>query len=214
MLAILTVMLVRGRCTAFSAAAMAPGTAAAAAGQPAGGGRLAAAAGRERGGHRAAAPPPAAGAGPDRASSASSCRSTFLYFSAPDLALTQISVEVVTTILMLLALNFLPQKTPARAVARCGTARRRDRGRRRARRSAASLYAVLDPRLRRPSPTTTSRSRKPGGGGTNVVNVILVDFRGYDTFGEIIVLGIAALAIFAAARQRAARRLRRGGWRA
>jgi multicomponent K+:H+ antiporter subunit A len=38
---------------------------------------------------------------------------------------------------------------------------------------------------------------KPGGGGTNVVNVILVDFRGFDTFGEIIVLGIAAIAIFA-----------------
>ena len=38
---------------------------------------------------------------------------------------------------------------------------------------------------------------KTGGGGTNVVNVILVDFRGYDTFGEIIVLGIAALVIFA-----------------
>ncbi|MEX0760597.1 MAG: hydrogen gas-evolving membrane-bound hydrogenase subunit E, partial [Tistlia sp.] len=36
-----------------------------------------------------------------------------------------------------------------------------------------------------------------GGGGTNVVNVILVDFRGFDTFGEIIVLGIASLAIFA-----------------
>jgi multicomponent K+:H+ antiporter subunit A len=33
---------------------------------------------------------------------------------------------------------------------------------------------------------------KPGGGGNNVVNVILVDFRGFDTFGEIIVLGIAA----------------------
>ena len=38
---------------------------------------------------------------------------------------------------------------------------------------------------------------KPGGGGTNVVNVILVDFRGFDTLGEIIVLGIAGLAIFA-----------------
>ncbi|MEO1119894.1 MAG: hydrogen gas-evolving membrane-bound hydrogenase subunit E, partial [Pseudomonadota bacterium] len=38
---------------------------------------------------------------------------------------------------------------------------------------------------------------KPGGGGTNVVNVILVDFRGFDTFGEIIVLGIAAIVIFA-----------------
>ena len=54
---------------------------------------------------------------------------------------------------------------------------------------------------------------KPGGGGTNVVNVILVDFRGFDTFGEIIVLGIAALAIFAlldtALRGAAARRLAR-----
>ena len=35
------------------------------------------------------------------------------------------------------------------------------------------------------------------GGGTNVVNVILVDFRGYDTFGEITVLGIAATLIYA-----------------
>ena len=34
----------------------------------------------------------------------------------------------------------------------------------------------------------------PGGGGTNVVNVILVDFRGFDTLGEITVLAIAALA--------------------
>jgi multicomponent K+:H+ antiporter subunit A len=37
----------------------------------------------------------------------------------------------------------------------------------------------------------------PGGGGSNVVNVILVDFRGFDTFGEITVLAIAALGIFA-----------------
>ena len=37
----------------------------------------------------------------------------------------------------------------------------------------------------------------PGGGGSNVVNVILVDFRGFDTFGEITVLALAALGIFA-----------------
>ena len=37
---------------------------------------------------------------------------TFVYFSAPDLALTQLSVEMVTTVLMLLALNYLPQQTP------------------------------------------------------------------------------------------------------
>ncbi|PTB82466.1 monovalent cation/H+ antiporter subunit A, partial [Pseudidiomarina aestuarii] len=36
---------------------------------------------------------------------------------------------------------------------------------------------------------------KPGGGGTNVVNVILVDFRGFDTLGEITVLAIAAAGI-------------------
>ena len=51
-----------------------------------------------------------------------------------------------------------------------------------------------------------------GGGGTNVVNVILVDFRGYDTYGEIIVLGIAGLVIYALMRALldgpAARRLR------
>ena len=35
------------------------------------------------------------------------------------------------------------------------------------------------------------------GGGSNTVNVILVDFRGFDTFGEISVLAIAALGIFA-----------------
>jgi multicomponent K+:H+ antiporter subunit A len=37
----------------------------------------------------------------------------------------------------------------------------------------------------------------PGGGGTNVVNVILVDFRGFDTYGEITVLAVAALGIVA-----------------
>ena len=37
----------------------------------------------------------------------------------------------------------------------------------------------------------------PGGGGANVVNVILVDFRGFDTFGEVTVLVIAALGITA-----------------
>lgn len=40
------------------------------------------------------------------------CVTSFVYLSAPDLALTQISVEVVTVILMLLALNVLPKTTP------------------------------------------------------------------------------------------------------
>jgi multicomponent K+:H+ antiporter subunit A len=60
----------------------------------------------------------------------------------------------------------------------------------------ALVYAVLT----RPFQTISDyhmANSVPGGGGHNVVNVILVDFRGYDTFGEISVLTIAALGIYA-----------------
>ncbi|MDP3548006.1 MAG: proton-conducting transporter membrane subunit, partial [Phreatobacter sp.] len=119
----------------------------------------------------------------------------FLQFSAPDLALTQISVDVVTTVLLLLALNLLPKATPqqeSRAVQlRDGIiAGVTGLG------VAVLAYGVMT----RNGPSISDyflAQSKPGGGGTNVVNVILVDFRGFDTFAEIIVLGIAALAIYA-----------------
>jgi len=41
------------------------------------------------------------------------------------------------------------------------------------------------------------RNSVSGGGGHNVVNVILVDFRGFDTLGEITVLALAGMAIYA-----------------
>jgi len=122
---------------------------------------------------------------------------TFNYLSAPDLALTQISVEVVTIILLLLALNFMPQDTP-----------RESTSARRLRDVAISvagglgvgglIYALMTRDFAMPSISEyhIANSYK-GGGGTNVVNVILVDFRGFDTFGEIIVLGIAAIIIYA-----------------
>lgn len=119
----------------------------------------------------------------------------FLQFSAPDLALTQISVDVVTTVLLLLALNLLPKTTPRQSslVLRwrdAGIATVAGLG------VAGLVYAVMTRGFETISAYHLEQS-KPGGGGTNVVNVILVDFRGFDTFGEIIVLGIAALAIFA-----------------
>lgn len=121
---------------------------------------------------------------------------TFVHFSAPDLALTQLSVEVVTTVLMLLALNYLPRKTAPEP-----STLRRWRDLAIAGAGGLGAGAVLLAVLTRDVPNTIAAwhlaESKPGGGGTNVVNVILVDFRGYDTFGEIIVLGIAALAIFA-----------------
>ena len=133
----------------------------------------------------------------------------FLQFSAPDLALTQISVEVVATILLLLALNLLPKLTPSEPSV---TKRLRDGAIAAAAGAgvAGLAYAMMTRDFTTISDYHLAQS-KPGGGGTNVVNVILVDFRGFDTFGEIIVLCIAALAIFAlldtALKGAAARRL-------
>ncbi|WP_200834096.1 monovalent cation/H+ antiporter subunit A [Nitrincola tapanii] len=118
----------------------------------------------------------------------------FAYFSAPDLALTQLSVEVVTVILLMLALFFLPQSTPKES---SPTRVARDLG------VAAIIGGIIGTinyaMITRPHSSIAEfflENSKPGGGGTNVVNVILVDFRGFDTFGEILVLGIAALGIF------------------
>ncbi len=119
----------------------------------------------------------------------------FVKFSAPDLALTQLSVEVVTVILLLLALYFLPASTPRES---SGARRWRDLslallaggG------AAALAWAVLT-RSNDSIADFFLDNSVPGGGGSNVVNVILVDFRGFDTFGEITVLAIAALGIFA-----------------
>ncbi|MGQ5524638.1 monovalent cation/H+ antiporter subunit A [Chitinimonas sp. PSY-7] len=120
---------------------------------------------------------------------------TFVYFSAPDLAMTQLSVEVVTTILMMLALNWLPKESKPeghtwrkwRDGVIAGTA---GLG------VAGIVYAVLTRPFDSIAPFYLQHAPALGG-GENAVNVIIVDFRGYDTLGEITVLGIAALIIFA-----------------
>ena len=119
----------------------------------------------------------------------------FLEFSAPDLSLTQISVDIVTTILLLLALNLVPQTSPQETstggrFARATVAAAVGLG------IAALAYAIMTRDFQTISDYYLAEA-KPGGGGTNVVNVILVDFRGFDTYGEIIVLGIAAITIYA-----------------
>ncbi len=119
----------------------------------------------------------------------------FIGLSAPDLALTQLSVEVVAIILMLLALYLLPQEAP-----REGTLVRHARDLGLALSAGSGVAALVYAVLTRPLETLSwfyLRESVPGGGGTNVVNVILVDFRGFDTFGEITVLAIASLVIYA-----------------
>lgn len=123
----------------------------------------------------------------------------YALLSAPDLALTQIAVEVVSTLLMLLALSLLPRRSPAesRPIARLRDGVLAVAG------GLGVGALALALMLRAPAfPTVAGyhwAQSKPGAGGTNAVNTIIVDFRGYDTYGEITVLGIAALVIFAMA---------------
>jgi multicomponent K+:H+ antiporter subunit A len=133
---------------------------------------------------------------------------TFIWFSAPDLALTQLAVEVMTTLLILVGLRWLPAREPSRGVYNQRT--RQAAFRRRARDLAIALaagagmavlaYAVMTRHL----PERTSfflEHALSGGGGRNVVNVMLVDFRAFDTFGEGVVLSLVALAVYALLRR-------------
>src|SRR5690625_4367109 len=130
---------------------------------------------------------------------------TFAWLSAPDLALTQLVVEAVTVVLILLGLRWLPPRLRAldKAASRSAIARtRRVRDFVIALASGAGIaslaYAILS---RQPisdglGPFFLEHSL-PSAFGANVVNVILVDFRGFDTLGEITVLGLVALSVFA-----------------
>ena len=120
---------------------------------------------------------------------------TFVGLSAPDLALTQLSVEVVSAVLLLMGLALLPPHSPHESGA--------------ARRAVHALIAVtVGAAVATVAWLLLTRGHEsiswyfleqsiPKGGGSNVVNVILVDFRGYVTFGDITVLGIEASGVLA-----------------
>ncbi|MCJ0762987.1 monovalent cation/H+ antiporter subunit A [Variovorax terrae] len=131
---------------------------------------------------------------------------TFVWFSAPDLALTQLAVEVVTSVLFLLGLRWMPKRLEAEAPRTDARARvRRVRDLLVALGAGAGLAALAHAMLTRPAPQSISPfflSRAlPEGGGNNVINVMLVDFRGFDTLGEITVLGAVALTVYALLRR-------------
>jgi multicomponent K+:H+ antiporter subunit A len=119
----------------------------------------------------------------------------FLVFSAPDLALTQLTVDVVSTVLLLMGLALLPQQSP-----RESSAGRKTRDALLALGGGGGVAWLAWVMLTRDHDSISwyfLNNSAIAGGGTNVVNVILVDFRGYDTLGEITVLGIAAVGVLA-----------------
>ena len=123
----------------------------------------------------------------------------FVLQGAPDLALTQFSIETLSAVLFVLVLRKLPARFRDRPTAVGRTAR-----------LTVSLlvglfvfaFALIATGARSaPSLSGTFIERAlPDGGGSNVVNVILVDFRGFDTLGEATVLVVAALGVVSLAR--------------
>jgi multicomponent Na+:H+ antiporter subunit A len=123
----------------------------------------------------------------------------FIVQGAPDLALTQTAIETLTTVLFVLVLRRLP-----------------DRFERRSTRLTRMLRVVIsvtvavfvfafaliarESRTAEPVSTQMIEESLPEGHGRNVVNVILVDFRGFDTLGEITVLAAAAIGVVGLAR--------------
>ncbi|MDQ3617926.1 MAG: monovalent cation/H+ antiporter subunit A, partial [Pseudomonadota bacterium] len=123
----------------------------------------------------------------------------FVFLSAPDLALTQLLVEMVTIALMLLALNYLPDESVP-----SNTRARRWRDGAIALAAGAGIGGLAYAVMTRPADTIAGEllvRSLPEGYGSNVVNVILVDFRGFDTLGEITVFGIAGLVVHALLRR-------------
>jgi multicomponent K+:H+ antiporter subunit A len=130
----------------------------------------------------------------------------YLVYQAPDLALTQLMFEIISVILFLLVLRLLPRpdrRPRIRVLPRLALAsvvgisigwmtllaghaadNRAD--------DAPTLGRFFEEHSLEGSELTDGR----GGEGRNVVNVILVDFRGFDTLGEITVLATAALGVW------------------
>jgi multicomponent Na+:H+ antiporter subunit A len=119
----------------------------------------------------------------------------FVALRAPDLALTQLLIETAGLILFLLVLRFLPPFVPevlsmwvrCRDVAISVTV------------GGLVVVLLLIANGETLYPSIASYFLEHSltlGGGRNVVNVIVVDFRGYDTMGEITVLAIAAIGVY------------------
>jgi multicomponent Na+:H+ antiporter subunit A len=120
----------------------------------------------------------------------------YILASAPDLALTQLVVETLLLLIFLLVLEELPAfyGKPGRAVAVRDAALSLLVG-------VTAFVSVLFAARGPDEPLTETASyyveqAVPGAGGTNVVNVVLVDFRAFDTLGELLVVSIAALSVF------------------
>jgi multicomponent Na+:H+ antiporter subunit A len=123
----------------------------------------------------------------------------FVIQGAPDLALTQLLIETLSVVIFVLVLRHLPdrfQRMPWKLGQGVRLAVAGGVGA-----FVAAFTLVAGAARSQPSISSAFLDQAlPDAGGRNVVNVILVDFRGFDTLGEITVLSVAAFGIFSLVR--------------
>ncbi|WP_166347568.1 hydrogen gas-evolving membrane-bound hydrogenase subunit E [Phytoactinopolyspora limicola] len=117
----------------------------------------------------------------------------FLIAGAPDLALTQLLVEILTVVVAVLVLRRLPpffqqvrrSRKAVAAVAAVASGLV----------AGAATFLLTGRREQSPAAQYLMREAENNSGGRNVVNTVLVDFRALDTLGEVTVLAIAGLGL-------------------
>lgn len=119
----------------------------------------------------------------------------YAQFGAPDLAMTQFSIETITVLLFVLIFHRLPlfsrlarrrvRSVDALVATTVGILM-----------TVLTLVAVSSPQVSQLSQFFAEQS-VPAAHGRNIVNTILVDFRALDTLGEITVLGMASIGVLA-----------------
>lgn len=124
----------------------------------------------------------------------------YLFFGAPDVAITQLLVETLFLVMIAMTLHRLPMfPPPRRSALRIGDALL-------AAAAGCTVTVTLLTTLQQPFDSATQdyfeQAAVPEAHGRNIVNVILVDFRALDTFGEILVVFAAAVAAVALLRGR------------
>lgn len=124
----------------------------------------------------------------------------FFNLGAADVATTQLTVEILTVVVMVMILHRLPDRYPRErrssilssavlAVA-VGVV------------SMLAVMALTGRREKSPAAEYYLREGPIATGGDNIVNTILVEFRAFDTLGELTVLGVAGTAVVALLRSR------------
>ncbi|MGO3152768.1 MAG: Na+/H+ antiporter subunit A [Galactobacter sp.] len=126
----------------------------------------------------------------------------FAFQGAPDLAVTQLLVETASLIAIVLALRVLPSRMDGKREP--GSRKQVKRGNRLVRAIISIGFALvvvavaavaMSARTADPISLSMPDLAYLGGHGKNIINVTLVDLRGWDTFGEITVLAAAATGV-------------------